>query len=471
MNETIEKLPEEKIPDPINSTVDVEIGAGGYSARIYVHAPMFGGNEADKELVEDALGMKGVTYGIDAHAIDYIVLNKCYDQWYDVAACLRAQDGEDGDVEYLFDKEVSAVPKEDEHGFVNYKDLGTVRNIKQGTVVANIKPATPGTAGINVKNELIAPKAGIPPKVIYGDNITVTPDGLQMVVTADGNLVYKNGRFSVETVVRLSGDVDVSTGNIDFIGDVVIRGDVKEGFVVTSGKNITIQGGVFGAKITAVEKIVVRGGCIGSELAAGGSVEIEFAQNTSINCYESLRVKNLYYSDIFCKGDVYCNSGAGSVIGGKLVATKNLYATFIGSKSYTPTLIVIGDNAIMLQERTGLEQKIEQYSIEEEKATKVVEYLTQKRAELGGLPVDKQNIMTLAAKTILVARGQKAQMSKRIEEIDEYLTKKQNLFVECRKELYPGVKIIINDIVFTANTTYQYCRIGIGEDGVEVKNL
>ena len=122
-----------------------------------------------------------------------------------------------------------------------------------------------------------------------------------------------------------------------------------------------------------------------------------------------------------------------NIIGGRVISTKNLTASSIGSKSYTPTQIVIGDNAIMLQERTSLANKIEEFNAEEEKCTKIVEFLTQKKIQLGGLPPDKVEIITEAAKSILLFRREKEQLSKRIEEIDEYLQTKQNLSVTCKK--------------------------------------
>lgn len=465
------KNKEEPKPDPVDCVVDVEIEGGGYTARIRARSPKYEGKEVSFEQIKLSLEEKGVSFGIDFKAISTIINKKMYDEWITVAKCKPAEDGEKGSIEYLFETKTTGVPKEDARGIVDYKDLGTVRNITAGTVIAKITKETMGTPGINVKNEPIQPKPGAPAKVTHAENIALSDDGLQLVVTNDGNLTYKSGRFGVETVVKIDGDVDVATGNIDFIGEVVVRGDVKEGFSVTSGKSITVQGGVFGAKLTAVEKIIGRNGAIGSELIAGSSVEIDFAENTSITCYESLKAKTLYYCDVYCKGEVFVNSGNGSIIGGKIISTKNLYANVIGTKSYVLTQIIIGDNAIMLQERTGLIQKVEALNNEEEKCSKIVEYLMNKKEQLGGLPKDKQDTITLAAKTILLTRNEKEQLTKRIEEIDLYLQTKQNLTITCKKELYPGVKITINDTVFPVNTMYQHCIIGIGKEGIEVNNL
>lgn len=43
------------------------------------------------------------------------------------------------------------------------------------------------------------------------------------------------------------GDVDFNVGNIDFLGDVHISGDVREDFVVHATGTVTVDGLVEGA--------------------------------------------------------------------------------------------------------------------------------------------------------------------------------------------------------------------------------
>ena len=53
----------------------------------------------------------------------------------------------------------------------------------------------------------------------------------------------------------------------------------------------------------------------------------------------------------------------------------------------------------------------------------------------------------------------------RVEEINITLASRQYLTVSCKGYLYPGVKIIINDAVFKAETEYVRTRIRLDEDG------
>lgn len=62
-----------------------------------------------------------------------------------------------------------------------------------------------------------------------------------LIATMDGHLEYSNGAFYVRPVLEIRGDVDYSTGNIDFIGDVQIAGDVRENFSVRATGSITVD--------------------------------------------------------------------------------------------------------------------------------------------------------------------------------------------------------------------------------------
>ena len=66
---------------------------------------------------------------------------------------------------------------------------------------------------------------------------------------------------------------------------------------------------------------------------------------------------------------------------------------------------------------------------------------------------------------------QALQMQNRIGEIDEYLENKQDLFLECRKELHPGVRITINDAVIKIKELYQHCKLFIHEGQVQIAVL
>ncbi len=57
----------------------------------------------------------------------------------------------------------------------------------------------------------------------------------------EGKPCVKSNIFYVYQVHEVKGDVDISTGNITFVGDVVVQGSVKEGMKVEAGNSVEIK--------------------------------------------------------------------------------------------------------------------------------------------------------------------------------------------------------------------------------------
>jgi uncharacterized protein (DUF342 family) len=72
--------------------------------------------------------------------------------------------------------------------------------------------------------------------------------------------VYRLGNLiCVSSIYIAEGGVNFKTGNIDYDGDVLVRGDVLPGFTVSADGNINIEGAVEAATITSRNgSIVVR---------------------------------------------------------------------------------------------------------------------------------------------------------------------------------------------------------------------
>ena len=59
-----------------------------------------------------------------------------------------------------------------------------------------------------------------------GKNTLMTADGKYIVSACDGHIMYGTGCFNVEDTVTVKSDLDISVGNIDFFGDIYIKGNV-----------------------------------------------------------------------------------------------------------------------------------------------------------------------------------------------------------------------------------------------------
>ncbi len=464
---------QERLPDPINARVEITLANFAESASIFVHAPNKTGEHVTFKQIQEAIDKAGVVYGIDEMILRNIVGNRSYGKKTVFANCKKPVRGQDAKVEYFFETNETKPNsfKEDEKGFVDYKDLGGIRNIYKGTVVGSIVKETEGTQGINVKKQPIDAVKGKSAEGHVSENIIISEDGTQLLAKEDGNLIFQGGKFFIQPIIHINGDVDISVGNINFVGGVIVSGDVKDNFSVKSEKDIAVYGGAYGAKLSATGKIVVKKGVVGSELTSGSDVEIEFAEKTTINCKGVLKSSNIIFSNVYCESDIFVNTGTGIIMGGQVISTNNIYANVLGTKSYVATKIVVGGNAVLSQEKQALTQHLEKLETEESKCTKIIEYLNIKKQELGKLPDDKEEVKLSVEATIMDLTKQKEECLARISEIDEYLQTKQNFKIECTREIYPGVNLTINDMMVTVKDTYKRCLVRMVDKEIEFCQL
>ncbi len=87
------------------------------------------------------------------------------------------------------------------------------------------------------------------------------------------DLHLKNGILSVNNVYSVK-NVDMKSGNINFLGDVQIDGSVGLGMAVKAGNSLIIKNDVDNASVVAGGEININGNVINSKIYTG-QVDIE----------------------------------------------------------------------------------------------------------------------------------------------------------------------------------------------------
>lgn len=449
---------------PVDCAVAVNVLSNGSEAYVVVEPPKNGGAEVTVNTIMEALNKNNVTYGLDTDMINSIVNDKRYSSKLPVARWTPPVNGMDGTITYLYEREVKSAPVENEHGFVDYKNLGLIRTLHKGDVIATITMPTDGEPGTDVRGRQLRQIVGKKAKFTVGTNTSVTEDGLQIVVNADGNLNYRNGAFHIDQVVTINGDVDASVGNISFVGDVVVKGEVMEGFKISSNANIIVSGNVNGATLEADGDVIIKKGCINSNVMAHGNITANFCEYSDINCDGDVTSSNFVVCNVYCGGTISTKGNSGGLLGGKYTCLNSVAISNIGTKNYIPTQLTVGDNALLSEEKEAVMKQIEKCSENLEKIILVIDFLKNKKKEKP-LPPDKEEILGTSRRQKVLINMEIGNLKKRIEEIDISLANRQYLTVECKGYIYPGVKIIINDAVFKVEAEYVRTKITLGEDG------
>ena len=151
-------------------------------------------------------------------------------------------DGADGYYEYNFNTDINNKPEIRPDGSVDYWSIHAVEIVEEGQVIAIYHEPVAGSNGITVKGKVKAAKRGRPQSQLRGIGFERSEDNRIYTSLMDGKIEMKNGRIMISSVYEIYGNADVSTGNIDFRGDVIIHGNVATGSKIIATGFVTIDG-------------------------------------------------------------------------------------------------------------------------------------------------------------------------------------------------------------------------------------
>lgn len=452
------------MPEPIHGNAVITIDDRYMTAHVVVNEPQFGGRPYTYEMLCDELILKGIRYNVFHDDLKRIFDEKTFGSSVLAAKGEPAVDGVNGRIEYHFDCSNAQVFEEDEFGNVDYRDLGLVTNIVEGTVIADIIPQTEGQPGKDIRGLVAAQYPGKPPVFTVGSGTKLSEDGLSIYADISGNLRWCGTHFVVDKDVTIKGDVDVSVGNIDFIGDVIVKGNVEEGYEIYSGGNVTVTGMVTGARIYAKGKIDVRMGVVSSSFE-GEDISANFFENSTITAKGKLTAQNFIGCEVFCAGRLTASGGKAAIIGGKYTCLSDIEANIIGSETYTRTNLVLGNTAVLAEEKIELEKKIEEFKNQIEQLGLVCDALQAQKKAAGSLPEDREEMLVTSIRAKFVHQKQLQEMKRRVHEIEKEIDISNDLRVVAKRAIYPGVSIRINSLQYNVSSKCGNCVARVGTSG------
>jgi len=190
---------------------------------------------------------------------------------FEIATGIKPKEGKNGWVEIKVTLETSQAPKKLEDGRVDYREIQSITTVERGAVIAIIHPPIPGQIGYTVTNEPLPAKQTVPIIVRAGKGIMLVDDKVVALESGRPHFEQRGQLFKVEIMPKLkhNGDVDLSSGNLRFTGDIDVLGEVKQNMIVEARGNINVYKTINQATITASGAIMTYGNVIGSKLSAG----------------------------------------------------------------------------------------------------------------------------------------------------------------------------------------------------------
>lgn len=241
------------------------------------------------EEIKKRISHAGIIYGVKFEMLQYM------SSGYEVDGCIFAEGKEpilyiEDKVELKFKKGPPKY-KEDLKGTIDYKAIGHVFSVEVGQVLGEIIPGKDGCDGINVKGKITKVKRPRKLKVAAGSG--TEQKGNEIISVIKGKPLYSGGKISVAELHEIRGNVDLSTGNIRFSGQVVIFGSVLEGMLVEGTKGVEIYKSVANSNILSSGDVYIDGNGLMSEITAGGMENTNSELRGKMNDI-SVKLKQLY---------------------------------------------------------------------------------------------------------------------------------------------------------------------------------
>lgn len=476
ISDQTEEVPEETGPQ--KPVVEVTISPNHMEAEIELHRA---GTDTLAPVYEDvmaALTEAGVTFGINEARLREMCETPRFNAPYYVARGKAAETGADGSVDYKIDTVRELKPKIRPDGTVDYRDLGLIQNVAKGQVLCVIHPAQKGADGIDVCGNVLEGRMGKAPDNVMGKNTSYTEDNLQLIADCDGNAEVRRGVVDVISLLKINGNVDNSTGDIDFIGDVQIMGDVLSGFKVISGGSITIKGTVEGATIQAVGDIVVNEGINGmnrGSIIAGGILKCKYIQSSFIKADTAIYADSIMYCVMECGGNVELSGKRGVLIGGRSTISGGLTARTLGTDSHIATQVIMqNEDKKLTEERQQLEKRLADINGEELKLNQIINRLTDVKQKTGRTTPEIEEALTSAAGTLKQGRLEKMKKTVRLEEVkQEQLrqSRENNCYIECKNRVHVGVQLTFGPLNMQVQQSFVFSRVALVGDEITVTPL
>ncbi|MEI8094034.1 MAG: FapA family protein [Spirochaetales bacterium] len=437
--------------NPMNDTVvNIDLQDGDMQATVTLGPRGPGGADMSVEELEANLKNQGVVYGMLDAEMEALVDSPVYNQKIVVAVGTRAVNGNDARITYFFDTQMKVRPKEID-GRVDFKELNAIRNVLKGEELAKKDPAQKGVPGRTVTGRALPAKDGRDVVFELGNNVGLSKDGLRVVSGADGQVMVLQGKITVETVMIIPGDVDNSVGNINFLGSILVKGSVADGFTVKAVGNIEVLGNVGKSVLETHADIIVHQGINGGgegRVDAGQNIYSKFIQNATAEAGMFVIVSDgILHSRVIAGQKILCKGKRAKIVGGYLRATEEINASSLGAIGSGETVLEVGIDPSVKEEMEKLNEQTEEANKAYSQVNLNLQSLLKQERVIKILPPDK-----LAMKKDLTAKA--AQLRAQLSKVSQQLEKRRQEVEELATQgkicssglVYPGARVIIRDV-------------------------
>lgn len=448
----------------------VRVSEDGMQATCRFIPPSTGGRIMSKDDILKDLDFNGIKFGIVESEIDKYFASKQYCTDYIMAVGRKPVNGHDARIIYKFNTDLKAKPKENEDGTVDFYTLDIIASVSAGDELAELIKEDEGTVGIDVRGNERRPERVKALNFRYGRDISVSEDGLHLISDISGHASLEDGdKVTVSNIFVVAKDVDISTGDITYDGNVEIKGNVINGFKISATGDVIIGGTAEGVEINAGGQIILKRGIRGmgkAVLKSGSNVVAKFMENTKVMSGGYVMADAIIHSDISAKGDVIVNNKKGYVNGGTVRSETLIRIKNAGSEMGTKTNLEVGVDPTLLGRYKNLQNKIEETMRRMEVSSKSIELYSRRLQKGEKLPPERLAQFKLLAMEYKKDTDDIGTMQEEFTRLQEEMDRQDGGIVEVGNTVYPGVKIVVVDAILYVRNVVKNVRFV--RDGADV---
>jgi uncharacterized protein len=417
--------------------------------------PGFGnGKTLTCDYVKEKTLLAGITFGILDTEIENAVktvtnLHKSIKN-IPIALGVEPVPGKDGYVQYDFESESK------DYGFtilsdgrIDYRNIKNIPMVKKDERIASLIEPKYGVKGTDIFGKAIDPLIGKSAVLIAGIGVHVSENHKEYFASVDGTIVLNGSLIEVMDSYIVQGDVDYSTGNISFTGNVLVNGTVLEGFEIKAGGDIIVAKNVESARIEAGRDIIIVGGILGKGkglISAGRDIKVGYVQNARLEAQGDIIIKNFAVNSyLFTSKNLILKEQRGSLIGGEAYAQRSVDLKHIGSPAGTKTYVEAGTDFLLKRKIAELDDIIqfcEQNIVKIDQSLRSVAQDALKNKEI---LFSKHNLIKKAIDKKTELENRLKTISIRKKDLQDQLFIKDTCFIKIKDYCYTDVTIKIRD--------------------------
>ncbi len=454
----------------IDEMVVVSMSSDCLSAIGRFYPPSNDGRFMTKEDILHQLSRQGVKFGIDDTQVSSFLEARKYCTSYILAEAEMPIEGHDAVIEYHFNTDLSRKPKMNEDGSVDFHQLDTVSHIEKDMVLATLTPAVHGKPGTDVMGKPIKPRNVAVKFLRQAKHTHLSPDGLQQISDVNGHASLIDGVLFVSDTYLVPANVDPTTGDIDYNGNVEVVGNVNTGYKVTATGDIIVDGIVEGAELYAGGQIILKRGIQGMTkgiLQAGTNIITKFIENAEVSAGGFIQTESIMHSNVTAGEEIIVKGRKGFITGGSVKSGKYIDAKTIGSVMGTNTNLEVGVNMKLTQEVKALEKEHADVVATIDRDEKIIAFISNKIKNHEQIPPDRLQQFQLVVAEKKKLESREIEIMDSIDHLNEQLDNAVGGYIRVDDVIYPGCKVTVSNITTYIRTETKHGKLV--RDGADVR--